>query len=1735
MNVKRLIAMLLIIMLVMTSGITSFALCEKEDGGGCKTGWKTRDLVIQQKDPKTKTINEIVPGIVYLKDTRSKFKMEMIMEEGWYIAETRIFVGSEPPPLDEEGNPELDAFTVREKFTQPVGTYELAIDLKDVMENRNTDPCEDELLVSPEMVDEELMNTFDVFSDEEFEEVPAVIDPDATMEELSEEIPMETEENVIETSFVHPTKPDFVHPTKSSEGMNTAINVETEKEDEPEALEDALGDQPEEQDINLEQEYKSLESEGDETQDLTMDLLESMEAEIVEMESGKRFAGRDELNVVIFVRLRSTGDKGQTLNEVAWAYGDEMGLDTFSFIEGETGVYMIYALDTENDMFRKNVSKNPDFETTKAKIELLPFYVTARKANKEPVTLLYDTIDAMDEYGNVTETVTEERTQVKPLVAVYAEEMPGDETLYPDIYTGELTNRASDIFAAVSLDEGNSWKRTNLSRAADRSSFTLGDASLYPGFEFPGEVKKPNVKVNGNNILVAWTSKYARSGSPTYSLPEDHTYYEDDIWGVGGAQRSKDYTNVEAGFPGIEIPYSVVWTCRGFIKADGTIVWMKPERLTSGRRDAEQVAVAASAKGFAVVWQEDPDGLRPGDGAGPGHGWSGATTNHKTDIWYSYILKEDFQTIDDSFVPKGEPEDEEKGDGRPKALVPMKLPVRITDNDTLNSNNMKRIDEDKLEALNGDYASIINEKYPDADPEKLFIYHKSDLLPLEELPAENEIGTLSCDDDECGGGGGEGIGSGDGDGSHRYGLELENLLWRYDVPESDPYILFYENVNNQGVTKYVAITADGVLLDGNTGASRCNIMIQGDWAIIGYEESKGTGTGPPEDEDACCEDDISILGTGEGTGDGTGSSRYYPDRGKNFVYHSWKFTNPDTVAAGDVVNPQELEPVNPLLGPEGGLQLSWLREGYVDENGETVYENFMLDWKGELMPNYENARRPRFIIQPKSNAIKYKDPDEKSTVMVSVFKQGTEGRGRPADVMMVRWETSENDIGNPYRFNNLAMRYDSLYDEVGGQVVDWQNLSSVTPEEFVVETTTKGEEYTRIYNWEQTVDNLDDFTWEEPGINARAHRGFIRGDFLAIAYVFTPNWRQARNGHDIYNTYIRRSFDGGQTWTTDPDGSGITQQEIMKDLEGTRYVDETFIPAGDYQPARNVSLNKNNKVITIEPRLVGVPGSTLTGGVTLFPQDIQDTSAFWMTYGTETTVRKDADGNLTGGDPADIFYSFSTDRGETFGNIEMDYLKDDKETMLDGFESWDWMAKDRGGILREQAESQIRMTPDGSVFYAIWNEASEEGSDAIFRRILRKNQVGDIYSIEIKAEEAEYTVNVSADPAEAGTVAGGGMFRYGSQTTVTAEVYGDQPYTFVNWTESDEEVSQEAYYTFTVKDNRDLVANFIMAGAHTLSLEAQPPEGGTVSGGGQYNKDEVVSVTATSNEGWVFNGWTDGNGDTISKEPIFSYTMPAEDITLTANFEALVPGTYTLSMAASPADAGTATDTTNSGPYPAETIVNIEAIAVEGYEFDSWSATAGAFSDPNAASTTFTMTAENVTVTANFKSTVIQPVTYELTVMANPSEGGTATDETGTGPYEAGEVVDIVATAGDGYEFDGWTTTAGILSDPSAASTTLTMPAQAVTVTANFKAIEDPNPEFFTLTVTANPEGGNTVTGGGTYEAGTEVEVTATAKKPFVFDHWSIDGKWVSSEPNYRITVNGDMTIVANFVSNPKQ
>lgn len=1752
MTFRRCIALLLTFMLLLTSGMTPvFAACGDGGGSGARKSWEKRELVVLDK--KTGAVLESL-GLVEFKQNKRELSLNIVADEGWSIMETRIFVGADLPPLNDDGNVDLGSFTFREKFPQPVSSFEKIFDISGLRDEKGLETCEMdegsvEVLSEPD-VEFQRVESLDPQEEDQKLEEPA---ENLRDESLEAEPAAELMEDELDEAPADLTQEG---PGNSQEARDKVKEIKDKDEDAEDLSEASLTEEESEPaEVISEADDSQEQAEGPSGQLMEnpeATLLEEPEVELLQSTSTPRGPRANELVVMIYVKMRGTGDRGQTRIVDAWAHGKEMGLDTFVYGADELSLYMLTE-DTNNpDMFRKNISKNPDYITSKVKIEILHHYVRAQKANGDPLTLKYETADefGVDDEGKttVTDSVYELRDVVKPLVAVYAEECADSAALYPDKYTGMMTERASDIWAAVSLDEGNSWKRTNLSRAAHLSSFTLGKDALYPGFEFPGEVKKPNVKVQGNNILVAWTSKYGSGGQPTYKLqtelylfdeegnqivdenndpvpnPKYSEYAEEDIWGVGGTQRSKDYTKVEEGFPGIEIPYSVVWTCRGFIdtvldeygEPYTKITWMKPERLTSGRRDAEQVAVASSPEGFVVVWQEDPDGLRPGGSEGPGHGWSGATVNNGTDIWYTYIDNKYFQKIDDDWEGKGEKSKDDTN--RPKALVPMKLPVRITDNDKLNSRNMRIDEKDQVDTNLSQWEGALPAGLELVDPDLLYVLYKSDLEADEGIGSE--ISLL-----DCGSGGGEGIGSGDGDGTHGYGLALgmkegyedSNLLWR-DLDGDDPYILFFEKINNQDAIRYVAITADNRLMDGSEGASRTGVMMQryqktdgtySAWIVLGYEQGKGAGAGSPDgagsDDGGCgcssvdCEGEFILLGDKDGTGEG--STRYFPDRGKNIMYHSFDFQTPDLVSSGDYLNPQQVAPVYDANGDVERLDLVYQVEGtYNPDTKEFDLGDYILDWKGEPIPVRENARRPRFIIQPKSDAIAGKADTVKGTTMVAVYKMGVGGKGDPADVQMVRWQASRDDKGNPYQYKYLEKKTYDYFDPIANDEagvkhkdVAWTNLGAVTADDFTTEYTQKGEEYKRIYSWTQTEENLSDYTWMEPGINSRAHRGFLRGDFLAIAYVFTPNWRQANHGNDIYNCYVRRSFDGGDNWTTDPEGDGITHWEMYKHLSSDpdskpeRYIDEYSVDPGEFEPARNISLLKNNREITIEPRLVGQPGTTRTTltsalvelldaydnddigkQVVLFPQDVRDTNTFWMSYGTEATP----DGKLDHPPAVDLYYSFSEDKGETYlMDEEWQYfgkdLDEKKEPLTDaeGWEVWNWLAKDRRGVEMEQAESQIRYLPNGSVFYAVWNEESDLGNDAIFRRIFRASQVGDIIGIEIVDETAVDTFSL----------------------------------------------------TFTVEDE-----------------EEKPIVGATVKAGGQSKPTDDNGLA-------VFDGFRKGShAYEVSKEGYATATGDAEVI----DADILVPITLT---------AVTETFTLSFTVQDEEGVAIVGAtVAIEGIDGEETTDGSGqaVFTELAPKTYDYSINKEGyVTATGNAEiidENVDVPVTlmaatgdtYSLTFTVQDEEGpitGATVAVTGVGsePTDGSGQAVFTELAPDTYEYsvskEGYETANG--------SKTIVNENASVTVT--LEADDEPGPDTHTVTFSVDGAGGtltakadgNPITSPAEVAAGSTVVFTAEPNENYEIYEWKKNGD-VEGGNDATLTVDNlqvDLTVTVSF------
>ena len=78
-------------------------------------------------------------------------------------------------------------------------------------------------------------------------------------------------------------------------------------------------------------------------------------------------------------------------------------------------------------------------------------------------------------------------------------------------------------------------------------------------------------------------------------------------------------------------------------------------------------------------------------------------------------------------------------------------------------------------------------------------------------------------------------------------------------------------------------------------------------------------------------------------------------------------------------------------------------------------------------------------------------------------------------------------------------------------------------------------------------------------------------------------------------------------------------------------------------------------------------------------------------------------------------------------------------------------------------------------------------------------------------------------------------------------------------------------------------------------------------------------------------------------------------------------------------------------------------------------------------------------------------------------------------------------------------------------------------------------PNMYTIDVEPNPAHGGDVSGGGDYEDGTSVTITASPKAGFRFLEWIENGSQVSTDASYTFTVNGNRKLTAVFepVSKP--
>jgi hypothetical protein len=210
---------------------------------------------------------------------------------------------------------------------------------------------------------------------------------------------------------------------------------------------------------------------------------------------------------------------------------------------------------------------------------------------------------------------------------------------------------------------------------------------------------------------------------------------------------------------------------------------------------------------------------------------------------------------------------------------------------------------------------------------------------------------------------------------------------------------------------------------------------------------------------------------------------------------------------------------------------------------------------------------------------------------------------------------------------------------------------------------------------------------------------------------------------------------------------------------------------------------------------------------------------------------------------------------------------------------------------------------------------------------------------------------------------------------------------------------------------------------------------------------EVVTLTATANEGYAFVRWVVESGgatlaDATSAETTF--TMPAGNVVVRAEFSAV---DYTIATSVSPIGYGTAS--ANPTTATVGTPITLTATPNAGYAFVRWVVENGdiELASATSAETTFTMPAGNVVVRAEFGV-----ASYTVEVWCSPYGYGTGTANPTSAT--AGTTITLTATPNAGYAFSKWIRLDNgvtfTLDNTTTAETTFTMPAGNVIVMAEF-------------------------------------------------------------------------------------
>ncbi len=415
--------------------------------------------------------------------------------------------------------------------------------------------------------------------------------------------------------------------------------------------------------------------------------------------------------------------------------------------------------------------------------------------------------------------------------------------------------------------------------------------------------------------------------------------------------------------------------------------------------------------------------------------------------------------------------------------------------------------------------------------------------------------------------------------------------------------------------------------------------------------------------------------------------------------------------------------------------------------------------------------------------------------------------------------------------------------------------------------------------------------------------------------------------------------------------------------------------------------------------------------------------------------------------------------------------------------------------------SVVAETADGYTFIG-WYSGDEIVTDKTFLEFKTEAQ-----SMTYEARWIKVSIAINDENAGS-TSALNGKYLPGDECEVTAVT--NSGYTFLGWFNDGKKVTGDKKLTFSMpSENRIYEAKW----SKTVAVSANEKAGTVTELTDTYVYGQTVTIKATTNSGYVWQGWFDEEQNKVSEGVSLEYTfvMGEENRTFTAKWSKVLVVTND--------DNGGTTDQLNDRYHVGQT-VRTNAYTHDGYTFLGWYCGDEKVSKEGETAYSLTLGETDVTLEARWQR-------CKTVISVNDANAGTI-----SGVEEAtvvGRETTIEAKTNDGYTFIGWFLGNNKVSEDLRFTYTFKMTANDVEYVAKWR-------KFPVTFETNDAYAGSTTEITGATIVGQELSVKATTNPGYTFVGWYNGEQLVGAkgEETFTFTLGiTDTTYTAKWIRCP--